>query len=278
MGWFLFVVLTLIAFGLTQAIYVVLQAVVGWSAGATVEAIAIGCGPNLFGKNIRGVSWRIGAMPWGASTKFFGSEDSEDAALDAPDKRDLQNKTAFNKIPLLGRVAVMLVGPLSYVFIGLTCVAIPVWNGGDQVVVNRELPMQWEKNGVPYLTVAQHPSTWAGQKELFANTTLEFGIRVMTFKSLEGWGGFIAWLWTLGSAGTNSLAVWLSCFGVTVIGIGAANLLPIPVLNGGHVLFQLTGAIFGTVPERFLIAATYFGMMFVLLLMGRIILLDIAWF
>ncbi len=172
----------------------------------------------------------------------------------------------------------MLVGPLSSVFVGLSCVAIPVWNGGDQVVVNPELPMQWKKTGVPHLTVTHQPSTWAGQKELIANTTLEFGIRVVTFKSLDGWGGIIAWLSTLGLAGTDSLAVWLSCFGVSMIGMGAANLLPIPVLNGGHIAFQLVDALHGKVSERILIASTYFGMMFTLVLMGRILLLDIAWF
>ena len=72
MGWIFFVVVTIAALGLVQAIYVILQTIVGWFAGATIEAVSVGVGPNIFEKTIRGVSWRVGAIPLGSYTKFFG--------------------------------------------------------------------------------------------------------------------------------------------------------------------------------------------------------------
>jgi membrane-associated protease RseP (regulator of RpoE activity) len=277
MGWIFFVVVTFAAFGMVQAIYVLVQTTVGWLAGATVEAVAVGCGPNAFEKTIRGVSWRVGAIPWGGYTKFFGQDDEQSPEADAIVSTRSPDKVSFQDLPILGRAATLLVGALSSAFIGLVCVAVPIWAGSDQVVVNEKLPMQLGKTGVPYLTVDQCASTWIGQEQLLTNTFVEFSFRSLTFKSLKGWGGYVAWLSTLGSAGVNSPSAWLSCFGVTMIGIGVANLLPIPILNGGHIVLLLTQAVFGKLPPRYLSAMHLFGLLFLLLMFGRMVLADISW-
>lgn len=277
MGWIFFVVLTFAAFGLVQAIYTTLQAVVGWLAGATVEAISVGCGPNVFEKTICGISWRVGAIPVGSYTRFLSPSDEQPPGTDATVSAKSPDKVSFGDVPILGRVATLLIGPLSSAFIGLVCVAVPIWTGGDQVVINDKLPMQLGKTGVPYLTVDQRASTWFGQEQLLANTFVEFSFRAMTFKSLKGWGGYLAWLSTLGSAGVNSPAVWLSCFGVTMIGMGVANLLPVPILNGGYIVLHLTQAVFGRFPPKYVAAANGFGLIFVLLMFGRMVLADISW-
>lgn len=226
---------------------------------------------------ICGCVFRISAIPFGGYTKFYGHDDEEDATTKNEIDGASRDIVPFNDLPILGRAAVFFVGPLSQVLIGLVCAAIPVWIGADQVVVDAELPALWAKNGVPNLTVARHSSTWNGQLELFDNTTFEFFLRTVTFRSLNGWSGLLGWTSTLGSASKHSFAAWLSCFGVTMIGVGLANLLPVPALNGGHLVFLAIEAVNGRSPERLLITATYFGMLFVFVLMGRLILADIVW-
>ncbi len=278
MEWLIFVVLTLLALGFTFGIYALAQVFVGWCVGATLEAVSVGFGPAVLDSTIRGIKWRIGIIPLGGGGAKFFTRDVDDAGKsDAVVKQESNNKTGFDEVALVGRVAMILVGPLSSVFIGLACVAIPIWNGSEQVVVRPDLPAQWKITGVPHLTVVQKPSTWASQKELLANTTLEYVTRFVTFKSLDGWGGLLAWLSTLGLAGTNSLTVWLSCFGVTMIGTGAANLLPIPLLPGGQLMLQLSYAILGKLADRFLFVTTIFGFLFVLFIWGRLIFLDVRW-
>ena len=136
MGWIFFVVVTFAAIGLVQAIYVLVQTAVGWLARATVEAVAVGCGPNAFEKTIRGVSWRVGAIPWGGYTIFFGQDYVQYAEADATVNANSPDKVSFRDLPVLGRCATFLIGPLSSAVIGLVCVAVPIWAGGDHVVVN----------------------------------------------------------------------------------------------------------------------------------------------
>lgn len=275
MNWIAGVALTFVAWMATQAIYVVLQAIVGSCVGATVKTMSVGFGPTIVEKYICGCVFRLSSLPFGGYTKFCGRDD-------VTDKDEINgashNIVPFEDVSIFGRAAVLFVGPLSTIIIGLASVAIPVWIGADQVVVDAELPSLWTHTGVPNLSVARHSSTWNGQRELFGNSTFELFLRTITFRSLHGWSGPLGWMSTLGSSINHSFAVWLSCFGVTMIGFGLMNLLPIPVQNGGHLVFLLIEAANGRPPDRLLITASYLGMLFSLVMMGRLILADILWF
>lgn len=275
MAWLLMTLLTLVAFGIVQAVYALVQAFVGSAFGAGIEAISLGFGPVLIDRTIGGVSCRISAIPMGSYTKFVGSDSQTDQSESVGFESE---KGAFEKLPRLSRLAVMLSGPVSSLVIGLICVSIPVAIGGDQVVVDSALPEVWKKNGVPHLTVAQYPSTWKGQETLFTSTALEFFMRIATLRSLSGWGGYIGWLSTMGSAGNDSPTVWLSCFGVTIFAIGVVNLLPIPTLNGFYILFLLIDPVFGKRAEAIRSTTSLIGAIAMLFLVfGRIILTDIMW-
>ena len=276
MDWFAVSLLTVFAFGITQAVYAISQAIVGWWVGATVECISIGFGPVIFGKTISGVVWQLSAIPVGSYTKFLSDDAESDDGSQVDEAGDVPRES-FSDLTIPRRAAISLIGPMSLIVIGLICMVISILAIGDQVVVDRGLPQQWNRTGVPHLTVAQAPSTWGGQKLLFESTVLEYSIRVVTLASLNGWGGFIGWASTLGSAGLYSWTAWATCFGVTVFGLGLANLLPIPCLNGGHLVFLIIEFALGKRPENFAIMATYVGMLFLFLAMSRMILADIAW-
>lgn len=276
MAWFAVSLLTVVAFGITQAVYAISQAIVGRWVGATVEYISIGFGPVIFEKNMSGGVWRISAIPVGACTKFLGDDAESDEGSKADGARNVP-RICFSDLSIPRRAAIFLIGPIASIVIGLACMATSILAAGDQVVVDLALPQQWNRNGVPHLTIAQAPSTWSGQKKLFESTVLEYSIRLVTLASLNGWGGFIGWASTLGSAGLYSWTAWASCFGVTIFGLGIGNLLPIPCLNGCHLVFLIIELWLGKFPEKFAIMATYVGMLFLLLVMGRMFLADIAW-
>ncbi|MEE3365850.1 MAG: site-2 protease family protein, partial [Planctomycetota bacterium] len=58
--------------------------------------------------------------------------------------------------------------------------------------------------------------------------------------------------------------------------LAVINFLPIPVLDGGHMVFLSWEAVTRRRPsEKVLIAATYFGLAFVLILMVTVIFVDL---
>ena len=74
----------------------------------------------------------------------------------------------------------------------------------------------------------------------------------------------------------HSLSRLLVFLGFLSLNLAVINFLPIPVLDGGHMVFLTWEAVTRRRPsERVLIAATYFGLAFVLLLMVTVIFLDL---
>ena len=76
--------------------------------------------------------------------------------------------------------------------------------------------------------------------------------------------------WPIPAAGLLALAALIS------INLGILNLLPIPVLDGGHILFLCLEMVSGRkVPERVQEITTSAGFFLLLLLMGLVIFNDI---
>lgn len=75
----------------------------------------------------------------------------------------------------------------------------------------------------------------------------------------------------------HGFAPLLLFLGFLSINLAVLNFLPIPVLDGGHMVFLLWEAITRRRPsERVMIGATYAGMAFILCLMGLVLYLDLA--
>ena len=106
-----------------------------------------------------------------------------------------------------------------------------------------------------YLTLRQLFSGGVSPKELHGPV----GIATVAFRAAE-----------------QGLAELLLFLGFLSINLAVLNFLPIPVLDGGHMVFLSWEAITGKRPsERILVAATYAGMLFVLSLMAYVLYLDI---
>ncbi|MEX0704044.1 MAG: RIP metalloprotease RseP [Planctomycetales bacterium] len=78
------------------------------------------------------------------------------------------------------------------------------------------------------------------------------------------------------SMARQGIAALLLFLGFLSVNLAVLNFLPIPVLDGGHMVFLIWEAVTRKRPsERVLVAATYFGMAFVLSLMMFVLYLDI---
>ena len=95
----------------------------------------------------------------------------------------------------------------------------------------------------------------------------------LSYKELSGPVGIAKVAYAVADQGYADLLLFL---GFLSINLAVLNFLPIPVLDGGHMVFLCWEAITRKKPsERVMIAATYLGMAFVLGLMGLVLYLDI---
>ena len=69
---------------------------------------------------------------------------------------------------------------------------------------------------------------------------------------------------------------FLLFLGMISVNLAVVNFLPIPVLDGGHMVFLILEKILGRpVPEKFAALAMYIGLGFILILMISVITLDV---
>lgn len=79
------------------------------------------------------------------------------------------------------------------------------------------------------------------------------------------------------STAESGLSTWLSFLALLSISLGAINLLPIPVLDGGHIVFHLLEGILGKpVPDQIQIMSYQIGLVAVFTLMAFAIYNDVA--
>ncbi len=95
----------------------------------------------------------------------------------------------------------------------------------------------------------------------------------LSVKELHGPIGIAKVAYKVSEKGLADFALFL---GFLSINLAVLNFLPIPVLDGGHMVFLIWEGITGKKPsEKVLVVATYIGMFFVLSLMLLVIYLDI---
>lgn len=96
----------------------------------------------------------------------------------------------------------------------------------------------------------------------------------LSYRELHGPIGIARTAYSIASSGLPSLLQFL---GFLSVNLAVLNFLPIPILDGGHMVFLIWEAVTRRRPsERVVVAATYFGMVFVLGLMFLVLYLDIV--
>jgi regulator of sigma E protease len=95
----------------------------------------------------------------------------------------------------------------------------------------------------------------------------------LSYKELHGPIGIAMVAYQVTQQGFSALMLFL---GFLSVNLAVLNFLPIPVLDGGHMVFLCWEAVTRRKPsERVLVAATYCGMAFVLGLMALVLYLDV---
>ncbi|MCA9027724.1 MAG: site-2 protease family protein [Planctomycetaceae bacterium] len=98
--------------------------------------------------------------------------------------------------------------------------------------------------------------------------------RQLSVKELHGPLGIVKVASAVADVG---LAPFLLFLGFLSINLAVLNFLPIPILDGGHMVFLLWEAVTRSRPsERVVVAASLFGMTFIVALMALVLYLDIS--
>lgn len=146
---------------------------------------------------------------------------------------------------------------------------------GAQVKIPQDL--------IDFLTVEYSLSPYAAllaavEKTWFyaANSLQMMGKIVIGEASTNNLSGPIGIAQHAGKSAAMGLVAFLKFLAVVSISLGILNLLPIPMLDGGHLLFFAIEAIKGSpVSEQLQIVVQNIGLLFLLLLMTFVIFLDV---
>ena len=272
---FLLSLLALAVFTFATTVYVLAQAFVGWLLKMQAELVQVGYGTTLFQKKIGRCTYRWALVPLGGFTKFRGDDSDDVRAEEMPEWR-----LRFHEVHPLGRMAVMLVGPVSNILLGIGALLLPIYFADSHLVVGPADGQAIQPSAIPGLSETAGRPTATAQLHLLRDSGGEFLLRTCTLRSLSGWGGVIAYFYTTGVAGTASIQAWLSLVGAMLITLGVGNLLPVPCLNGWkalEILYELV--LRRPIPPHISGWLSIAGLlMLVVLALSRWLLLDVLWF
>jgi regulator of sigma E protease len=134
------------------------------------------------------------------------------------------------------------------------------------------------------LTVMHRTDSWAAAASAGAKETRD--ALLMVYRFLQKIGGQIpvtmlsgpvGIIQTAGYEAQQGLAKFLLFLTLLSANLAVVNFLPIPVLDGGHMVFLIYEGLRGKpASERVIVGFTYAGMLFLLTLMSFVLLLDIG--
>lgn len=190
--------------------------------GVPVEVFSVGFGPRLLAIRGGDTEYRLSAIPFGGYVKMAGTSTRGE---DIPD--------GFNSKPRWQRFLILLAGPAMNILFALVLAVVGLWAG-------IEVPVQ--QHGVT-TTVVYRPEPLAA---------IPLGVRVIAGNSADivsTLGGLVTGQISVGHligpvgiaqiTGESSALGWralLAAMAFISLNLGICNLLPIPVLDGGHML------------------------------------------
>ncbi len=97
--------------------------------------------------------------------------------------------------------------------------------------------------------------------------------------SVKNIGGPVTIAKHAGNSAQNGFTQFLGFLAILSVSLGTLNLLPIPVLDGGHLVYYAAEVVRGKpLPEKMLVIGQKIGLILLLILMGTALLNDMRWF
>ena len=200
--------------------------------GVRVEVFSVGFGPELVGwTDHAGTRWKLGAIPLGGYVKMFGDADPASTPNGAVDRMSEAEKAVSIHHKRLGqRAAVAAAGPLANFIFGIVVIAVllaivgkPPGPGATMgsslhyllAILGNALSFTWD------LSVGTLQAIW--QMIAGARSAHEL---LGALRAAELSGG-------VAEAGMLPLLLLTAIFSVN---LGVVNLLPVPILDGGHLM------------------------------------------
>ncbi len=254
------VVAILVGYGIVTLVYCVAMAVVARAFGVGVKVVSVGLGPRIWTHCSDRWEFQLKLIPVGGWIRLADEENEGPV------------EERFSSASWSTKSLVFLAGPVSSFLVGSLLLATPVWSGGTQIVVIPGSESALHHSGLGPLVVSDQPASYRGQLELFDQTAWQILVRLLTFQSLGDFSGPVGWVRTAAEAGRTSLFAAVSLIGVAAWFNALSNLLPIPTLNGGHLV------LLPVYSERIRIGLSYIGLGLIGLLLLRLVLADVEWY
>lgn len=248
----------LLALQLAIAVYHACMALLAVRVGIELREVQLGFGPTLLRRRFGTWTLRLCLLPIGGSTQFKGFGAAEDdAAVDEDAAADEKSSGRFDRASGLVQLIIVLSGPLLVLAMGVVLVALPILARAPTLTVTDVEESQIRPCAFGGLAIRADPATVDAQVALFRDSLLEGTWRLVSFQSLDNWGGYTAFLITCGKVGEQSDWAWVSLLGVMYVWLGLINLVPLPTLNGFHaccaIYKMFTGRMVGERPRMALV-------------------------
>jgi membrane-associated protease RseP (regulator of RpoE activity) len=242
--------------------------VVGRLCGVGIKEFSVGFGRKIFSFRAFGNKWSLGMLPLGGYVKFEGEQDYENKK---------NNPKSFWAVHPLKRLIIALAGPATNLLLPYAIFFFYLWGA--------PWPDVHPPNGSKVATIS---AAWAWEGSVDTTHKMYYTIykateilkdRGVSHKDI---GGPVAIYEITEQARARSVETedngflyqWIAFLSIN---LGLINLLPIPLLDGGHVVFSIVETAIGRkIKYRTRVWLSYVGIVFVLGIMALAITSDIG--
>jgi membrane-associated protease RseP (regulator of RpoE activity) len=238
--------------------------------GLRVEVFSIGLGPELVGRTDRaGTRWKLGIVPLGGYIRMFGEHSGPRHDGKLPAETDGRpGPVLFERASLGRRAAVAAAGPAANFALSFVVLMVLLLVVGRPSSVEASLP-----EAALWLVWRAIELTWG----LTAETLQALWQFATGVNAGQDFIGPIRLAQVSGEIAHQGLLMSLGLVAIISANLAVMNLLPIPSLDGGHLLFYLAEALRGRpVAAQAQTFATQLGLGFVGGLMMFATFKDIA--
>jgi membrane-associated protease RseP (regulator of RpoE activity) len=237
--------------------------------GLTVEVFSIGL-PEIVGRTDRaGTRWKLGLVPLGGYIRMFGEQSGpRHDGIPAAEANGAAGPLLFEQASLGRRAAVAAAGPAANFALSFVVLAVLLLVVGRPSSVEASLP-----EAALWLVWRAIELTWG----LTAETLQALWQFATGVNAGQDFIGPIRLAQVTGEVAHQGLLMSLGLVAIISANLAVMNLLPIPSLDGGHLLFYLAEALRGRpVAAQAQTFATQLGLGFVGGLMVFATFKDIA--